>query len=188
VLIHSIEGLGLTAGHSAHYKSPGLLCHTAHVSADAKLTHKTYGTNSTVAKRLLRQKAAAVATMSASKTNISTAASAPRCQPKNNQVQRALAASCATNRRSPTFWNRTTATLATRQSPSANTARTTRDRIPKRTVPTTACSNEHRTTPHEWREWAPTAPAANAANSQPVAMIGNVASLREKPTTGPIFS
>ena len=81
-----------------HHKRVGLLRHTAQVSTDAKLTHKRYGTISNAAKRLIRQNATIMATMSASRTRISTAARAPRCQAKNNHDQSALAASCAPKR------------------------------------------------------------------------------------------
>lgn len=59
------------------YKRVGLVRHTAQVSTDAKLTHKRYGTKSNAARRLIRQNAAIVATMSARSIRISTAASAP---------------------------------------------------------------------------------------------------------------
>lgn len=69
-----------------------MLRHTVHVSTEAKLTQARYGTNSSPANRLARQKANVVATMSPSRINTSTAASAPRCQAKNNHDQSALAA------------------------------------------------------------------------------------------------
>src|SRR6187549_3859233 len=87
-----------SGGQSAHYKRSGLLRHTAHVSTEAKLTHNRYGTNSSAANRLVRQKAAIVATISATKAKTSTAASAPQCQAKNNHDQSALTVSWAPNK------------------------------------------------------------------------------------------
>jgi len=91
---------GRSGCQRAHYRRPGLLRHTVHVSTEAKLTHKRYGINSSAAKRLVRQKTMTVATMSASRTKTSTAAAPPRCQAKNNHDQSALAASCAPNKAS----------------------------------------------------------------------------------------
>ena len=82
----------------SHYKRWGLLRHIVHVSTEAKPTHKKYGTRSSAAQRLVRQKAAPVAMISASRIRTSAVANAPRCHAKKHHDQSALAASCAPNK------------------------------------------------------------------------------------------
>ena len=80
---------------TVHYKTFGLLCHTDQVRAEARQTHARYGSMRAPAKRLMRQKTAIVAAISASRTSTPTNANTPLRQAKNSHVQRAFAHSWA---------------------------------------------------------------------------------------------